>query len=93
MTIVVLPAPFGPRKPNTSPRSTVIVRPSRARTRPYRLARSTVSTAGQSVTTQAWTITSPEVWRKQADDERDAAIAQADVGVMADDQVVEQIDV
>jgi hypothetical protein len=44
--VVVLPAPFGPRKPKTSPRSTVIVRPASASTRPYCLRRSRASMAG-----------------------------------------------
>src|SRR6185503_21058981 len=39
--VVVLPAPFGPRKPNSSPRSTVRSRPSTAASSPYRLLRPT----------------------------------------------------
>src|SRR5438094_1412141 len=45
LTAVVLPAPLGPRKPNTSPRGTVIVRPARATVLPKRLVSSTVLTA------------------------------------------------
>src|SRR5205807_6506278 len=47
-TEVVFPAPLGPRKPKTSPLGTVIVRPARAVTWPYFLARSWVWTAGVS---------------------------------------------
>src|SRR5881275_2365764 len=46
LTAVVLPAPLGPRKPNTSPRGTVMVRPASATVRPKRLDSSTVLTAG-----------------------------------------------
>src|SRR2546426_11609219 len=45
-TAVVLPAPLGPRNPNTSPRGTVIDRPARATVRPNLLVSSTVFTAG-----------------------------------------------
>src|SRR2546426_9926110 len=45
-TAVVLPAPLGPRKPNTSPRGTVIDRPARATVCPNLLVSSTVFTAG-----------------------------------------------
>src|SRR5467141_4936282 len=45
-TAVVLPAPLGPRNPNTSPRGTVIDRPARATVRPKRFVSSTVLTAG-----------------------------------------------
>jgi hypothetical protein len=44
-TAVVLPAPLGPRKPNTSPRGTVMVSPARATVLPNRLDSSTVFTA------------------------------------------------
>src|SRR6266568_1957367 len=37
--VVVLPAPFGPRYPNTSPRATSRSRPARAWTSPNRLDR------------------------------------------------------
>src|SRR5205814_5976750 len=40
LTAVVLPAPFGPRKPNTSPRGTVIVRPESATVELNRFERS-----------------------------------------------------
>src|SRR5438270_11793161 len=46
LTAVVSPAPLGPRKPNTSPRGTVMVRPASATVRPKRLDSSTVLTAG-----------------------------------------------
>src|SRR4030081_3836670 len=46
LTVVVLPAPFGPRKPKTSPGSTVRVRSCRATFRPYALWRLVISTAG-----------------------------------------------
>src|SRR2546425_1481583 len=46
-TAVVLPAPLGPRKPNTSPRGTVIDRPARATVCPNLLVSSTVFTAGR----------------------------------------------
>ena len=42
-TAVVLPAPFGPRKPKTSPRWTVIDSPASATMAPYRFTRSCVS--------------------------------------------------
>src|SRR2546430_11362102 len=45
-TAVVLPAPLGPRNPNTSPRGTVIDRPARATVCPNLLVSSTVFTAG-----------------------------------------------
>src|SRR5207249_607409 len=45
LTAVVLPAPLGPRKPNTSPRGTVIVRPASATVRPEVLRSSSVLTA------------------------------------------------
>src|SRR2546430_14941291 len=45
-TAVVLPAPLGPRNPNTSPRGTVIERPARATVCPNLLVSSTVFTAG-----------------------------------------------
>ena len=44
-TAVVLPAPFGPRKPKTSPRGTVMVSPARATIRPNSLRSSRVSMA------------------------------------------------
>src|SRR5919109_2236805 len=47
-TAVVLPAPFGPRKPNTSPRGTVMLRPASATVLPKRFERSTVWTAGMA---------------------------------------------
>src|SRR5712692_10311208 len=46
LTVVVLPAPFGPKKPKTSPGSTVSVRSCRAMVRPYALWRLVISTAG-----------------------------------------------
>src|SRR5438094_8830452 len=48
-TAVVLPAPLGPRNPNTSPRGTVIDRPARATVCPNLLVSSTVFTAGVAV--------------------------------------------
>src|SRR5580693_504842 len=48
LTAVVLPAPFGPRNPKTSPRPTVMDRPARAMVRPYSLRRSLACTAGES---------------------------------------------
>ncbi len=44
--VVVLPAPLGPRIAVTVPGSTVRVSPSTAVTEPYRMTRSTTSTAG-----------------------------------------------
>src|SRR5215207_5257031 len=41
--VVVLPAPFGPRKPTSRPRRAVNDAPSSARTAPYRLDRSSIS--------------------------------------------------
>ena len=46
LTEVVLPAPFGPRKPKTSPGSTRIDRPASATVRPNRFESSNVSIAG-----------------------------------------------
>src|SRR5579872_1453959 len=46
-TEVVLPAPLGPRNPNTSPRGTVIERPARASVCPKRLERFMVWMAGE----------------------------------------------
>src|SRR3977135_2550977 len=46
LTDVVLPAPFGPRNPKTSPRGTVIVSPASATVRPNRFDRLTVWMAG-----------------------------------------------
>jgi len=43
---VVLPAPFGPRNPNTSPRGTVIDSPARATVLPNLFDRLTVCIAG-----------------------------------------------
>src|SRR4051794_4521730 len=43
---VVLPAPFGPRKPNTSPRSTVSDRSSTAVKSPYFFVRERISITG-----------------------------------------------
>src|SRR6185437_13068931 len=45
-TVVVFPAPFGPRNPKTSPRRTVMDRPRRATVRRYRLDSSMVWMAG-----------------------------------------------
>src|SRR3954454_7462726 len=44
--VVVLPAPFGPMKPATTPRGSSRVRPSTATRSPYRLVRPVVVTAG-----------------------------------------------
>src|SRR5215213_9892302 len=44
-TVVVLPAPLGPRRPNTSPRRTVKEIPRTAATSPYSLRRSSTSIA------------------------------------------------
>src|SRR4029077_5700669 len=44
--VVVLPAPFGPRKPRISPRSTVKLMSSTAVTGPYRLVRCCTSITG-----------------------------------------------
>src|SRR5580693_6918379 len=44
--VVVLPAPFGPRMPVTSPRAALNVSPSTAVVWPYRLTRPPISTAG-----------------------------------------------
>src|SRR5712671_6736865 len=46
LTEVVLPAPFGPRNPNTSPRGTVIDSPASATVRPNFFDRFTVWMAG-----------------------------------------------
>src|ERR1043166_1527290 len=46
LTVVVLPAPFGPRKPNTSPGCTVSERSCTATRRPYSLRSPTISIAG-----------------------------------------------
>src|SRR5947199_5647318 len=46
LTVVVLPAPFGPRKPKTSPASTRSDRSCSATLRPYCLRRASVSMAG-----------------------------------------------
>src|ERR1700686_5739523 len=46
LTDVVLPAPFGPRNPNTSPRGTVIDRPASATVRPNLFDRLIVWIAG-----------------------------------------------
>src|SRR6202171_6769744 len=48
LTEVVLPAPFGPRNPNTSPRGTVIESPASAVVCPKRLERFTVWVAGEA---------------------------------------------
>src|SRR5579859_942379 len=48
LIVVVLPAPFGPRKPKTSPGWTVRSSPCKAILRPYSLRRPTVSTAAVS---------------------------------------------
>src|SRR5689334_18151606 len=48
LTAVVFPAPLGPRKPKTSARRTLIVRPLSATVFPYRLARSCVCTAREA---------------------------------------------
>src|SRR5690348_784286 len=45
-TVVVLPAPFGPRMPVTSPRAALSVSPSTAVVWPYRLTSPPISTAG-----------------------------------------------
>src|SRR5450759_3939014 len=47
LTEVVLPAPFGPRNPKTSPRGTVIDRPASAVVCPKRFERFTVWMAGE----------------------------------------------
>src|ERR1700742_4625580 len=51
--VVVFPAPLGPRKPNTSPRSTERSRPARAvlpvRAVPYRLTSAAASTAVSAI--------------------------------------------
>src|ERR1700686_662451 len=47
LTEVVLPAPFGPRNPKTSPRGTVIESPASAVVCPKRLERFTVWIAGE----------------------------------------------
>src|SRR5205823_1991156 len=46
LTVVVLPAPFGPRKPKPSPGCTLSVRSCSATVRPYSLRRPTISSAG-----------------------------------------------
>src|SRR5690606_27295896 len=46
LIVVVFPAPFGPRNPNTSPRPTENVTPSTATKSPKRRTRPTASTAG-----------------------------------------------
>src|SRR5687768_12326705 len=46
LTVVVLPAPFGPRKPNTSPGATVSDRSCRTVVPRYALRSPTVSIAG-----------------------------------------------
>src|SRR5204862_5451548 len=48
-TIVVLPAPFGPRKPKTSPRATVNDTSSKARRGPNRLVRWLTTSAGSTL--------------------------------------------
>src|SRR5215472_3536127 len=52
-TAVVLPAPLGPRKPNTSPRGTVMVRPARATVRPKCFDSSTQWMAGEAAAVTA----------------------------------------
>jgi len=47
--VVVLPAPFGPMNPYTSPLSSLIVSRSRAYSSPYFLVRSFVSIIGVSL--------------------------------------------
>src|SRR5262245_55410330 len=47
-TVVVLPAPFGPRKPNTSPRPTSKLTSSNATRSPNRLVRRSATSAGVS---------------------------------------------
>src|SRR3982074_3114822 len=51
LTDVVLPAPFGPRNPKTSPRGTVIERPASATGLPNRWDSSTVRIAGEPAAT------------------------------------------
>src|SRR5918997_6785037 len=46
--VVVLPAPLGPRKPNTSPRCTVKSTPSTATSRPKRLLSAVALMSGAS---------------------------------------------
>ena len=48
-TVVVLPAPFGPRKPNTSPRPTSNETSSKATRSPNRLLSPTTDTAGAAL--------------------------------------------
>ncbi len=48
-TVVVLPAPLGPRNPNTSPRATLKDRPSTAVRLPKRLVRRSVMSAGSEM--------------------------------------------
>ncbi len=50
----VLPAPLGPSRPNTSPRSTLNEIPRTASTAPYALRRSRTSIAGSLVTHPSW---------------------------------------
>src|SRR4051794_1001233 len=47
--VVVLPAPFGPTKPNSCPGSTVNDSPSSATTSPYRRARSATSSIPKGI--------------------------------------------
>jgi len=49
LIVVDLPAPFGPRKPYTSPRSTVISRLSTASRSPNRFVRASVVIAGSLI--------------------------------------------
>ena len=51
--MVVLPAPFGPRRPNTSPAATSKSIPSTARTSPYRLTRPWTRITGSVATAPA----------------------------------------
>src|SRR5216684_9074783 len=66
LTVVVLPAPFGPRKPNTSPGSTVRLRSWRATLRPYALRRLVISMAGadRAPAVEADDVGVPSVYRR-----------------------------
>ena len=56
LIVVDLPAPFGPRKPNVSPRATSRSIPRTASTVPYRFTSPRTATAGVSIRTPPLTV-------------------------------------
>src|SRR2546425_12503295 len=52
--VVVLPAPFGPTRPKTSPAPTVKEMPSTARTSPYDFVKSRIATTSAIARVEPW---------------------------------------